>query len=48
VPAPPGEGGVCDPAALTRARPRRPGGRRRMGAVIVTLAELLQHGYGWP
>jgi len=39
VPVPPGEGGICDPAALARtvASARRAG--RRIGAVIVTLPD---------
>jgi aspartate aminotransferase len=39
VPVPPGEGGVCDPAGLTRAvlAARRAG--RRIGAMVVTLPD---------
>jgi aspartate aminotransferase len=39
VPAPPGEGGICDPQALARtARAARAAGRR-IGAVVVTLPD---------
>jgi aspartate aminotransferase len=39
VPAPPGEGGVCDPAALARAVISARSAGRRIGAVIVTLPD---------
>jgi aspartate aminotransferase len=39
VPAPPGQGGICDPAALARAVIRARGAGRRIGAVIVTLPD---------
>jgi aspartate aminotransferase len=39
VPAPPGEGGVCDPAALARAVSQARAAGRRIGSVIVTLPD---------
>jgi aspartate aminotransferase len=39
VPAPPGEGGVCDPAALAHAVSRARAAGRRIGSVIVTLPD---------
>jgi aspartate aminotransferase len=39
VPAPPGEGGICDPAALARAVTAARAAGRRIGAVIVTLPD---------
>jgi aspartate aminotransferase len=39
VPAPPGEGGVCDPARLARAVVKARAAGRRIGAVIVTLPD---------
>jgi hypothetical protein len=53
VPAPPGEGGICDPAALARAVTTARATGRRIGSVIVTLPQqphrapglgLLDHG----
>jgi aspartate aminotransferase len=39
VPAPPGEGGVCDPAGLARAVSQARAAGRRIGSVIVTLPD---------
>jgi aspartate aminotransferase len=39
VPAPPGEGGICDPAALARAVVIARAAGRRIGSVIVTLPD---------
>jgi aspartate aminotransferase len=39
VPAPPGEGGVCDPARLAHAVVKARSAGRRIGAVIVTLPD---------
>jgi aspartate aminotransferase len=39
VPAPPGEGGVCDPAGLDRAVSQARAAGRRIGSVIVTLPD---------
>jgi aspartate aminotransferase len=39
VPAPPGEGGICDPAALARAVTAARTAGRRIGAVIATLPD---------
>jgi aspartate aminotransferase len=39
VPAPPGEGGVCDPAGLARAVSQARAEGRRIGSVIVTLPD---------
>lgn len=39
VPAPPGEGGVCDPAGLAQAIAEARAAGRRIGAVVVTLPD---------
>jgi aspartate aminotransferase len=39
VPAPPGEGGVCDPSALARAVTTARAAGRRIASVIVTLPD---------
>jgi len=39
VPTPPGEGGICDPAALDRAVSAARAAGRRIGSVIVTLPD---------
>jgi aspartate aminotransferase len=39
VPAPPGEGGICDPSALARALTAARAAGRRIGSVIVTLPD---------
>jgi aspartate aminotransferase len=48
VPTPPGEGGICDPAALVRAVEAARAAGRRIGAVLVTVPDNPTGRFGDP